>query len=137
MRRFVLDTGIAGDYIDRRRGVFEQARAEVAQGNRIGIGVPVLAELVYGIELSASRDRNMLSLRRALSAWRIWPFDERAAYEYGRIAAELRRIGRPMQQVDMMVAALAFSLGNCTVVSDDTDLAAVPGLVVENWAALS
>jgi tRNA(fMet)-specific endonuclease VapC len=79
----------------------------------------------------------MQSLRRALPAWRIWPFDEKAAYEYGRIAAELRRIGRPMQQVDMMVAALAFSLGNCTVVSDDTDLAAVPGLTVENWAALS
>jgi tRNA(fMet)-specific endonuclease VapC len=137
MRRFLLDTGIAGDYIDRRRGVFEHARDEVAQGNRIGIGVPVLAELVYGIELSASRDRNMLRLWRALPAWRIWPFDEKAAFEYGRIAAELRRIGRPMQQVDMMVAALAFSLGNCTVVSNDTDLAAVPGLAVENWAVLS
>ncbi len=24
MRRFLLDTGIAGDYIDRRRGVFER-----------------------------------------------------------------------------------------------------------------
>ena len=86
---------------------------------------------------SASRDRNMQSLQRALTAWKIWPFDEKAAFEYGRIAAELRRIGRPMQQIDMMVAALAFSLGNCTVVSENTHLAAVPGLSVENWAALS
>jgi tRNA(fMet)-specific endonuclease VapC len=39
-----------------------------------------------------------------------------------------------MQQIDMMVAAIAFSLGNCTVVSADSDLAAVPGLTVENWA---
>jgi tRNA(fMet)-specific endonuclease VapC len=136
LRRFVLDTGIAGDYIDRRRGVFERARHEIAEGNRIGIVVPVLAELVYGIELSASRDRNMQRLRSALPAWRIWPFDEKAAFEYGRIAAELRRMGRPMQQIDMMLAAVAFSLGNCTVVSDDTDLAAVPGLAVENWAVL-
>jgi len=49
MKRFLLDTGIAGDYIDRRRGVFERAREEVARGNRIGIGVPVLAELWFGV----------------------------------------------------------------------------------------
>jgi tRNA(fMet)-specific endonuclease VapC len=135
MRRFLLDTGIAGDFIDRRRGVYERARAEVAKGNRIGVGMPVLAELAYGVELSASRERNMRSLRSALPAWKVWPFDVKAAFEYGRIAAELRRLGRPMQQADVMIAAIALSLGNCTVVSADSDLAAVPGLAVENWAA--
>jgi tRNA(fMet)-specific endonuclease VapC len=40
-----------------------------------------------------------------------------------------------MQQIDIQVAAIALSLGNCTVVSSDSDLAAVPGLTVENWAA--
>lgn len=59
MTRFLLDTGIAADFIDRRRGVYERARHEIAHGNRIGIGMPVLAELVYGVERSASRDRNM------------------------------------------------------------------------------
>jgi tRNA(fMet)-specific endonuclease VapC len=135
MTRFLLDTGIAGDFIDRRRGVFERAREETARGNRIGIGPPVLAELAYGIEQSASRERNMQSLRTALAAWKLWPFDEKAAFEYGRIAAELRRMGRPMQSIDIMVAAIAFSLGKCTVVSSDNDLLAVPGLSVENWAS--
>jgi hypothetical protein len=27
MRRYLLDTGIAGCYLDRRRGVFERARS--------------------------------------------------------------------------------------------------------------
>ena len=39
-----------------------------------------------------------------------------------------------MQTVDRMIAAIALSLGKCTVVSADSDLAAVPGLTVENWA---
>jgi len=39
-----------------------------------------------------------------------------------------------MQQVDIMIAAIAFSLGNCSVVTADSDLAEVPGLPVENWA---
>jgi hypothetical protein len=31
------------------------------------------------------------------------------------------------------VAAVALSLGNCTVVTDDTDLSAVSALAVEDW----
>jgi tRNA(fMet)-specific endonuclease VapC len=62
-----------------------------------------------------------------------WPLDRGAAEQYGRIAAELRRLGRAIQQVDIMVAAIALSLGNCTVVSADSDLTRVPGLTVENW----
>jgi tRNA(fMet)-specific endonuclease VapC len=58
----------------------------------------------------------------------------KAAFEYGRLAAELKRIGRPMQQVDIMIAAIAFSLGNCSLVTADSDLAAVPGLTVESRA---
>jgi predicted nucleic acid-binding protein len=34
---------------------------------------------------------------------------------------------------DIMIAAIAKSLGNCTVVSADSDLTAVPGLSVESW----
>jgi tRNA(fMet)-specific endonuclease VapC len=45
-----------------------------------------------------------------LPQFTIWPFDHQAAEEYGRIAAELRRSGRPMQVVDMMGAAVALSL---------------------------
>jgi hypothetical protein len=51
MTRFLLDTGMAADYINRRRGVYQQARNVVAQGHQLGIGLPVLAELWYGIEL--------------------------------------------------------------------------------------
>jgi predicted nucleic acid-binding protein len=39
-----------------------------------------------------------------------------------------------MQQVDIMIAAIAFSLGNCPVVTADSDLAEATGLPVENWA---
>jgi len=57
-----------------------------------------------------------------------------AAERFGVIRAELKRIGRPMQVVDIQLAAVAFTLGDCTLVSSDTDLLAVPGLTVENWA---
>jgi len=64
----------------------------------------------------------------------IWPFDHIAAVEYGRLSAELRRRGRNMQQIDIQIAAIARCLADCTVISKDTDLGDVPGLLLENWA---
>jgi len=39
-----------------------------------------------------------------------------------------------MQQIDIQIAAIARCLADCTVISKDTDLRDVPGLIVENWA---
>jgi tRNA(fMet)-specific endonuclease VapC len=133
MRRYLLDTGIAGRYIDRRGGVYERAQAEWARGNWVGITHPVLAELAHRVEGSPNRDRNMQRLQLALASWKLWPVTKAAAFEYGRIAAELRRIGRVIGQNDLMIAAVARSLGNTTIVTMDSDLAAVQGLAVENW----
>jgi len=63
----------------------------------------------------------------------LWPFTLDVAREYGRLFAELRRIGRPMQVIDMMIAATARTFSDCIVVTTDSDLSAVPGLKVEDW----
>ena len=39
-----------------------------------------------------------------------------------------------MQTIDIQIAAIARTLRNCTVVTTESDLSAVPGLTVENWA---
>ena len=133
MRRFILDTGIAGLYLDRKRGVFERAEAENAQGNRIGIAAPILAELAFRAEGSPHRDRNILRLRQALAVWNLWLVDPATAFEYGRIAFALKTIGRPMGQNGIWIAAIALTLGNTTVVTMNSDLPTIPGLTVENW----
>jgi tRNA(fMet)-specific endonuclease VapC len=35
---------------------------------------------------------------------------------------------------DIQLAAIALSLGNCIVVTTNSDLTAIPGLRTENWA---
>jgi tRNA(fMet)-specific endonuclease VapC len=135
VRRYLLDTGIAGDFVFRRRGVRERAEAAVVGGSRVGIGMPVLAELWYGVENSATRDANAARLRRALPDLVVWPLTEAAAEEFGRIAAAMKRARRVIGRMDMLIAAIALSLGNTIVVSADADLSVVPGLTVENWAA--
>lgn len=135
MKKFLLDTGIAQDLISDRRGVRLRAKTERRKGNRVGICTPVLGELWSGVECSATRDKNLKLLRQGLKRLTVWPFENPAAAEFGRVFAELRKIGRSIQQIDMQIAAIALTMGNCVVVSSDSDLSAVPGLRVENWAA--
>ncbi len=134
-RRYLLDTGIAQDYQAKRAGVRERTIEHRKNGHRIGICVPVLGELGSGVACSASQDRNLPLLRQALATLLIWPYSPEAAEEYGRIFAELKRVGRVMQQIDMQIGAIARTLPNCVVVSKDTDLSAIAGITVENWAS--
>ena len=135
IRRYLLDTGIAQDFQDDRRGVRARANAQRKLGHRIGICVPVLGELWSGVEGSASRDLNERRLRSALSQWIVWPYNNEAAMEYGRLFAELRRAGRPMPQIDIQIGAIARTLPHCVIVSKDSDLLAIPGATIENWAS--
>lgn len=133
MKKLLLDSGIFSDYMHRRRNIYDRVRSYAIEGVRVGSCVPVVAELCLGIEASTSRDRNMRKLIGTLPTLTIWPFDQEAAFTYGKLAAELKRIGRPMQVVDIMVGAVALNLGNCVVATTDSDLAAIPGLNVEIW----
>jgi tRNA(fMet)-specific endonuclease VapC len=132
VKRFLLDTGPAQQFLNNRMGIRQRADEERRHGHRIGICTPVLGELWSGVEGSQSRDQNLRRLRHGLSRLVIWPYDEVAAAEYGRVFTELKRIGRPMQQIDIQIAAVAFALGECVVVTADSDLSAVPGLDVED-----
>ena len=134
MRRNLLDTGIAADFIYRRGNAYSRAKAAQLQGGRIGIGLPTAGELLGGAEFSNTRNRNLPAIQRGIADFFLWPLDRAAAEEYGRLYAILRRSGRIIQQIDMQLAAIALSLGNCTVVTKDSDFAAIPGLKIEDWS---
>jgi len=133
MKRCLLDSNAVTSMINNRKPFLLRLEEARRRGVRIGTCEPVVAELHFGLELSASRDVNLVRLRRALKLLTCWPFDRGASETYGRLAADLRRRGRPMQTIDIMLAAIALSLGDCTVISTDSDLKFIPGLALENW----
>ena len=134
MKRYLLDSNAVSALISRRPPFADRVREARSRGDRIGTCEPVIAELFFGLEFSSSREENAVRLRRALSQIKSWPFNRAAAQAFGQIAAELRRRGRPMQVIDIMVGAITLTLPQGIVVSSDGDLRAIPGLTVENWA---
>lgn len=79
MSRYLLDTGIASDLVNSRHGVEQKAREFSQQGHTLGIGTPVLGELVGGIENSNDPVRQRKKLQHGLRRLTIWPFDKTAA----------------------------------------------------------
>jgi predicted nucleic acid-binding protein len=62
----------------------------------------------------------------------LWPLDADTARLYGAIYIELRRQGRVLSQVDMVLAALGRQ-HKLTVLTSDQDFDALTDLRVENW----
>lgn len=102
-------------------------------GAKIGIGLPVLAELLAGIENSASREKNLEIVNHNLRLFRLWPFTAEAARIYAKLFAQLRQAGRSKAVMDLMIAAIALSLGNSTIVTSDSDFSDIPGISIEDW----
>ncbi len=72
-------------------------------------------------------------LSRLLQLVRIWPLTPATSRAYGEIANDLRRRGRALSQVDIMLAALCQEL-NLTLVTTDKDFTALRWLKTENWS---
>lgn len=68
---------------------------------------PVLCELEAGIQQTPKPDENHRRLAQLLHQIRLWPFDTDTTRCYGAVYLDLRRLGRALSQVDMMLAALA------------------------------
>lgn len=134
MRKFLLDTGIAGDFLDARYGVDVRGQAEIRKGNAVGVCMPGLAELFAGAAGSDRPEDRKAELRIGLRKLRCWPFDILAAEEFGAIRARLKRMGRPISPIDMQIAAVAKTLPDCILVTKDSDYDAIDGLKTENWA---
>jgi len=75
---------------------------------QIGIPMTVLGELYFGIYAGSKQDSNLSNLSRFLASPRVelLQIDEQTAKIFGEVATELKRLGKPIQQDDMWMAAL-------------------------------
>lgn len=101
------------------------------------ICAPVLAELRYGVELlPGGKRRNELGkvidqIENDVFRGRILPFEQTAASQYAKIAAARRQRGRPLNQMDGLIAAIALSHDAVLCTRDEDGFAGL-GLKVVN-----
>lgn len=76
---------------------------------------------------------NFEVLEKFLAGLPSFPFDDKAADEYGRLRARLEIEGQMIGSNDLMIASIAMA-NNCAVVTRNIDeFRRVPALLVETW----
>ena len=125
-----LDTNIVVAYLRGDRTVADHVRSVVPD---VAINAIVLAELLYGVRLSARPAENLHHLQRFLELVQVVPFDEACAEAYGRIRFELRQKGRTSSEIDNLIAAVSLAKGATLVTRNVGHFQAIEGLRIEDW----
>ncbi len=132
MTGYLLDTDISS-YIIRRRPAKVRDRFRGLAGDRLAISVITEAELRYGAARTA-RPAVLADVEDFLDRLVVRDWDRAAAMHYADIRAHIERAGKPVGNMDLMIAAHARSLGVVLVTNNQRHFRHLPGLVVENWA---
>ena len=131
MLKYLLDTNIV-IYIMKNRPEAVRKQFKKHEG-QMAISSVTLGELVYGAENSQHVDRNLEDVEEFATRLEVLPFDNKAAYHFGEIRAELYKSGRPIGPYDMMIAGHARSAGLTLVTNNIKEFKRVQGLLTENW----
>jgi tRNA(fMet)-specific endonuclease VapC len=129
--QYLLDTNMASYIIKGNRPALDRHLAKVPMA-RVAISAVTEGELRFG----AARLPNNAHLHRLLEEFflrvAILPWDSSAAQQYGDLRAWLEREGRPMGNLDTMIAAHALALELILVTSDQA-FSRIRKLKVEDW----
>lgn len=128
---YLLDTNICIALIDKHPQAIAKFYPRFSQ---CGLSTIVIAELYQGAYCSQKIAENLRDTRNFINLIpTIVQFDEDAALEFGIIQSELKRIGRPTQKLDGIIAAVARSRGDILVTHNIKDFINIPGLQLEDW----
>ncbi len=131
MVRYLLDTNTASYAI---KGNVASVRARLLSTPMAEIGISVIteAELRFGVARLPSAIRLKGLVEEFLLRVEVLSWTSDAARHYAEIRAALERSGRPMGNMDMLIAAHALAV-EAVLVTHDRVFRRVKGLKIEDW----
>lgn len=128
VNKIMLDTNIVSYLM--KGGRFAQAYAPHVEGKLSSISFITVGEMYYGAEKADWGPRKRRQLETTLRNFVVVPYDHEIARCYGRVAAELKRTGKPFTLHDAWIAACAVRHGIPLVTHNAKDFADISALQV-------
>ena len=129
--RYLLDTNTVS-YAVKGNVASVRERLQKAPVSNVAISAITEAELRFGVAKYPEATRLKVIVEEFLSFVDIRSWDSEAARQYATVRAAGERAGRPMGNLDIMIAAHAMALG-AVLVSGDRVFRRVKGLRIEDW----
>lgn len=131
MTGFMLDTDISSYIIKRRPATFVERFEKHAES--LSVSVMTAAELRFGAA-KAARPKLAELVEAYLERLAILDWTNEVTGHYARIRSELERSGKPIGNMDLLIASHAVSQRMVLVTNNLKHFANVPGLTVEVWS---
>lgn len=129
---YLLDTNTVSYVIKGNLPVVRERLQECAP-SEIAISVITEAELRFGVLRLPLAKRLALVVEEFLRFVEIHPWNSAAARHYAQLRACIEQEGRPMGNLDLMIASHSLALGT-VLVSSDRVFRRVKDLKIEDWA---
>jgi len=129
---YLLDTNICIYAINRKPENVLEAIKEKSK-NGIYISALTVAELEYGVENSKQIEKNRIALLKFISIFNILNFDDSDAIPYGKLKSKLKKDGKIIGPIDMLLAAQAITKNMIFVTNNVGEFARIEGLKIEDW----
>lgn len=132
MIRYLLDTNTASYAIKGNVARVREQLLKIAMAE-VGISVITEAELRFGVARLPAAIRLKDLVEEFLLRVEVVPWNSAAANRYAEIRAALERSGKPIGNMDMLIAAHALS-AEAVLVTHDRVFRRVKGLKIEDWS---
>jgi len=128
---YMLDTNTCVFAIKKDARVLGAFKAHQHEG--LFISSIVLSELEYGVSHSQRVEQNRVSLTQLLAIISLVSYNDRAAFEYGVLRADLQQRGCLIGNMDMLIAAHAIATDTVLVTNNTREFSRVRGLQITDW----
>ena len=128
---WMLDTDTCSTIL-RERSPKVLERLDAVARDQVALSSVVCAELRYGAARVKSR-KLAATIEGWLALFTIAPWDDEAAIAYARIRAAVEEKGKPIGNLDLLIAAHAIARGATLVTNNTRQFSQVPGLRIANW----
>ena len=126
--KLALDTNAVIAY---REGISEVC-TRIDKADIILLPVTVIGELLYGALHSTKTKNNEKFVHKFVEYSLVMQIDEAVAARYARVHFDLKRLGTPIPENDIWIAAACLDL-EVPLLSRDDHFKLVPGLNVISW----
>lgn len=130
---FLLETNICIFAIKKKS---QKLLDQIADNVKSGMYIPSLtiAEMEYCISNSMHPERNWMAWLEFLTIFEVLDFTEKDAIPYGTLKTKLKRSGKLIGPIDMLLAGQAISNNLILITNNTKEFSRVKDLEIQDWS---
>lgn len=132
MRQALLDTDIVSFFLRGDPAIQARLRVYLERGGHLNLSILTVYEVISGLKHKDAK-RQLPAFRAFAARSMVWPVTERSVEISASLYAELRGVGKPVDDMDLLIAGIALAEDLVLVSHNVRNFGRIPGLTVEDW----